>query len=44
VANGHDPNHHGGPNHDAVFATPLLLLAFAGCERRIRLRRGRRAA
>jgi hypothetical protein len=44
VANGHDPNHHGGPAEGAVLAPPLLLLAFAGCERRSRLRRGRRAA
>jgi len=27
-----------------VLASPLLLLAFAGCERRIRLVRRRRAA
>ena len=29
---------------DVVLATPLLLLALVGCERRMLLRRGRRAA
>ena len=44
VANGHDPNHDGGTDEDVVLATPLLLLALVGCERRMLLRRGRRAA
>jgi hypothetical protein len=44
VANGHNPNHHGGNDQGAVLASPLLLLALAGCGRRIRLVRRRRAA
>ena len=33
-----------GTDEDVVLATPLLLLALVGCERRMLLRRGRRAA
>ena len=43
VANGHDPNHHGGAGQSGVLASPLLLFALAGCTRRVRPR-GRRAA